>query len=337
MQNDLAALKKGQTPSGISLEKTATPQKLAVPPITKPVVPLPPPPSPISVQLGKTQIAKPLNQPTPLTPLVKKLPLTPMTTNGIAVPKTSSLVNRKNLGLLVVSLVIVGGGIASYFIYSKYSREGSTPTPTVSISETPIPTPAPINDLLQIFGTGVSSIDLSSGTDPYLEITSKKQNVGAGELTFHRVNSGSETLSFFGFLSKLLVNHPTELDSLNDTNGLLLSMAGPMPGISTKPSLGVIVAIKNIEEVKSTMFAWEATAPQDLKGLLGITPDLKASPTFLDNIYQNIPIRYINFPANDSTLDYAVIGVSPDLNLLVITSSKNLIYSLIDLVNNVRR
>lgn len=344
MQDDLAAIQKGQSPTGVSLEKKSEPSIPIVPPVV-PKPPTPPVQPKIEVDLGKTHTSRPLNQTAPTVPTPPAPPskpsvvmpkTTPSTPSGIAVPQSSSI-SRRNIRLLILGAIIVLGTAGALF-YLRNTEEEITPTPTPVVIT---PTPTPLG-LESIFGNNIGYIHFLSGSNGYDAVNSTKQNVRPGELSFYRVNydhgNGEPpiNLSFADFLSRLLIAHPTEIDSINNNQSLLLGISGALPGVNNKSAVAIITTIPNNEVVKAGMTKWEASIPEDLKALFGINPTQKSSPTFSDNVYKGVAIRYMNFPNADSTIDYAIVSPSAGLNVLIITSSKNLIYSIIDLVSSSR-
>lgn len=90
--------------------------------------------------------------------------------------------------------------------------------------------------------------------------------------------------------------------------------------------LGLVIALKNNKDIFSGFNVWEKTMADDLKPLL-LREDIgqPASQVFQDNVYQDVSIRYLNFPKPDLSIDYAVIG-----NKLIITSSRASMYAAID-------
>lgn len=94
--------------------------------------------------------------------------------------------------------------------------------------------------------------------------------------------------------------------------------------------LGLVIDIQNFyeEPIFSLLRNWEPEMKTDLKLIfLATKPGPAATEEFQDNIYQNIAIRYLNFPHPDLTIDYAIID-----DKLVIATSKDSIYAVIDIL-----
>ena len=92
--------------------------------------------------------------------------------------------------------------------------------------------------------------------------------------------------------------------------------------------LAMVIAFAEGVDLSQELRIWEAGIKTDLKAFfLGL--DIEAQPAateeFQDNLYQDIAIRYLNFPAPDLSIDYAVVG-----NKLVMTTSRESMYASID-------
>mgnify|MGYP006281242327 CR=1 FL=1 len=91
--------------------------------------------------------------------------------------------------------------------------------------------------------------------------------------------------------------------------------------------LGLVVELTEGEsKVREMLSQWEKDMVKDLGSLL-LVDDIPESATesFQDNTYKEVPIRYINFPDSDLTIDYAVVD-----DKLVITTSKASMFEVID-------
>jgi len=92
--------------------------------------------------------------------------------------------------------------------------------------------------------------------------------------------------------------------------------------------LAIVIALAEGVDLSQELRNWEASIKTDLKAFfLGL--DIEVQPTateeFQDNIYQDIAIRYLNFPSPDLSIDYAIVD-----NKLVITTSRESMYAMID-------
>lgn len=105
--------------------------------------------------------------------------------------------------------------------------------------------------------------------------------------------------------------------------------SSPFAGGQYPGRIGLAIALKNganESELKNLLKSSEPMMPQALK-TFWFNPEIElpATPEFLDNIYQEIPIRYINFPFATLTLDYAVVK-----GYFLLTTSKESMYAALD-------
>ncbi|MFH2032796.1 MAG: hypothetical protein ABIJ40_19555, partial [Bacteroidota bacterium] len=90
--------------------------------------------------------------------------------------------------------------------------------------------------------------------------------------------------------------------------------------------LNLVIQVKNSEILKQRMKEWESTMLNNFsKFYIDDQPGEKASEAFLIDNYKGIDIRYINLPDTDLTLNYTIRN-----NLLIIGTSKQAIYSIVD-------
>jgi len=91
--------------------------------------------------------------------------------------------------------------------------------------------------------------------------------------------------------------------------------------------IAIIIKLKDINSAIKELSLWESTMENDLEPLFLAEKGEASSKSFKDNTYKDVKIRYLNFPNPDLTLDYAVYQSK---NYLLITASKDSMYSLID-------
>ena len=92
--------------------------------------------------------------------------------------------------------------------------------------------------------------------------------------------------------------------------------------------LGMVIALEQGVDLSQELRIWEASIKTDLKSFflsLDIEVQPMATEEFQDNLYQDIAIRYLNFPMPDLSIDYAIVN-----NKLVITTSQESMYATID-------
>ncbi len=92
--------------------------------------------------------------------------------------------------------------------------------------------------------------------------------------------------------------------------------------------LAIVIALVEGVDLSQELRNWETSIKTDLESFfLGL--DIEVQPTateeFQDNLYQDIVIRYLNFPSPDLSIDYAIVG-----NKLVMTTSRESMYATID-------
>jgi len=95
--------------------------------------------------------------------------------------------------------------------------------------------------------------------------------------------------------------------------------------------VGLIMSMGQSSDLVQNLKAWEETMVADIRSFIFKDKTLESAiEGFQDNIYNEVTIRYINFPTSDLSIDYALIG-----NKLVITTSKDSMYAIIDaLISN---
>ncbi|TRZ81275.1 hypothetical protein D4R86_02865 [bacterium] len=117
---------------------------------------------------------------------------------------------------------------------------------------------------------------------------------------------------------------PSNVDKKLSENYNLFFYGQPEDG----PRAVLIFKVDNITGLKDEMFLWEETMIYDLKKLfLGINYEEVASASYLDNVYKDISIRYLNLPEHDLTMDYAIM---PGKNYLILSTSRESIWATID-------
>jgi len=92
--------------------------------------------------------------------------------------------------------------------------------------------------------------------------------------------------------------------------------------------LAMVIALAEGVDLSQELRNWETSIKTDLKAFfLGLDIEVQpiATEEFQDNLYQDIAIRYLNFPSPDLSIDYAVVG-----DKLVITTSRESMYAVID-------
>ena len=327
MQEDISAIKKGQTPAGFQIEKQSEKDIVPPPETPGPKITMPPKPAP-EIRLGELEKSRPfpgIKPPSP-PPMPAVPPAGPVPKPaGLSVPMGGGI-NKKRLIFLAAGLVIVAFLIWFFALRGLLVPEVAvSPTPTLSV--TPTSTPVSIEDSFSI----VDSVSISLGADfttRFDNSINKEPLISSREPALYKVlnpTSGNRyTLS--EFLSGLLVQAPTELSAATN-NSFFLSVIDKSDNVD---GYGLLIELNDPASALTAMGNWEGTMSQDLKDLFLLNLAKAAITTFLDNTYQGVAIRYRNFPDPNKTIDYAVVAAKNGKTYLVITNSREHIYSVID-------
>jgi hypothetical protein len=327
MQEDIAAIKKGQPPIGFQVEKQSERDIKPTTEISGPKITPPPRPAP-EVRLGELEKAKPLPgaKPPPAAPLPPPPPvkLPPAMGPKLAVPAAGGT-NWKRL-IFLIGIVAVVAFLVWFFVL----RAPTGPEVTVSPTPTSTPTATPLS--IESDFSIVSSASVSLGanfTTRFDNSINKEPLISSREPGLYKVfePSSGKRYMFSELLDGLLIPVPAELASAAYDTNFYLSV---LYKSDNKDGYGFIVELKESAAALAALGNWEGTMTQDLKDLFLFNPARAASTTFLDNSYQDVAIRYRNFPDPGLTIDYAVITAGNGKNYLVITNSREHIYAIID-------
>ena len=349
MSSDISSLKSGQQLSGIPMPRKIEDRPLIQPlPTIKSTVPNAPAQNTpwAKIEMGQLEKSATLNNRPSASQASgqssnKPLPPPP----PITIPERKVGVNRNVMfsGIAVVALIVLG---AYWFFILRTPSEPivEIPTPTPVKSETPTPTPTPT--LGSIITGQPIAVELPASGDPQVTFKNslKSSSISAGKIQSINpsIKSGEviTTLKPDALLDKLLVTYPTaikpvlaEQDSYFyyfgqsetfNTKGVLT------PGAPTSQRLVVISEVKNSTLVIESMKTWETTMPADLNLFFDLGYKKGAKTTFLDNLYKGNSIRYVNFPWPDKSIDYSFIRASNGKSYLVMSNSRQAMYSAID-------
>lgn len=220
----------------------------------------------------------------------------------------------KFLFILIIILIAIGVG---GFLYWQGTRE-PTPEPEPEPEPQPI---TPSESLILVDETKIASVSAKLNLLGLLEQESELEQQSGSFKRIAVLKNEQEFLSLTELFQRLKINVlPYVQTELKENYTLVLySQNG-------KRHLGLITEIENITNLKEQLRFWEQTIVDDLENFfLGRVRGEPATPNFLDNIYKEVAIRYINFPEPDLTIDYAVVD-----NFFVLTTSKEAIYRIID-------
>lgn len=266
--------------------------------------PVPPPPAPPSFRssirtmeqdLGKTPTAS-ARSPVSL-PLPSKAPAPA----SINIPPPDSSPGGHKTIWVVVGLFVLAMAVVAFLLF-RGSDEDATPTP----SETASPTPSPL---------GFDDIFISAGTlEGDLETAISGQSLATGEIKILSYNSAP-------------VVFPQDVANNIDQGRQYITLFGKPDGSIGR---GIAVRITDREQAQSALTTWESTMARDLKTFFQLNTQRSASDGFLGNTYQNILIRYRNFPDALSSVDYAMVGVPNGDTYLLFTNTRDHMFSMID-------
>ncbi|OGM96821.1 MAG: hypothetical protein A2816_00375 [Candidatus Yanofskybacteria bacterium RIFCSPHIGHO2_01_FULL_39_44] len=341
MASDLDKLRKGQKPLGEEVGKEVVRPQPHLPPLpTAPATP---------IQPVKTQ---PETRP-PLTEeqhhhterIITKEEL-PAFLGGTRPSKTYKPKEEKveygliakviGSGLTTGVVITVVLALITYFMisYLFFNEEGvivTTPTP---ITTTPPPNTG-LNEINSIFSgvttTSFAISDQIENTIPNLKVFIENQVLETKELKRLNITSQSgETLLFKEMLSLLTKSLPQELEDFIEENHMTLIYRQEEllseDSLSNK-RLVFIVNISDPDAVSKILKEWEPTMPNDFKNIFDLDLTQATSPNFLDNDRRGIKIRYKNFPLPDRSIDYSIVSSLTGRYYLIITNSRESMYS----------
>jgi len=218
-------------------------------------------------------------------------------------------------GVIILLVILIAGGGLFYWLGRK------TPSLTPTPEEKEIVTPQPSAPIISVNETKIISLVSDKSLFELLKEEAKSEQPIATLKRIAVLKNEKEFLSAREILQNLEVSIPPYAlsDFGNNYNLVLYSQ-------STGKRLGIIIELQNPENLKEQLRNWETSLLDDFKNFYPVqVPGPRASQTFLNDIHQNVAIRYVNLPASTLTLNYTILS-----NFLVIGTSKELIYTIID-------
>ncbi len=328
MASDLENVKKGQTPGGFGVKKAERSVLKPSPKIglesKKEAAPITPP----------TELPKPkISLPTQLPPKIER-PET--TTPPTAPPKKRGGVLK--WVIIVLVLAIIGYGI-TWFLFIRDTEEPEpSPTPTITV------TPAP-QSLQDVFGVLGEFVVTSDQFDPFKELlfSIDAQLIELNETkAFVIVDEQGRIYELNDALMLLGVDLPDSLTSNIDLRDYVMIVYGQTEEFDNQGNLvvtsgsaarfkriGFVIKINDTAVVEESMLQWEDIMVDELGNLFSLA-DRNPSGAFGSSIYNGVNVRYRNFPHPDLSIDYALASSFTGNNYLVITNSREAIYSSVD-------
>lgn len=241
-------------------------------------------------------------------------------------------------GIITTIVIATAVYFLIYYFFIKEEAVIATPIPTPVLTE-PSPT-AEINELETIFGMVLSSTFVlpEDSRRTISEFKSFMSRVYLAEKEFRRADfrtlAAQERPAFSDLINGLSVNYPSELKNLIEENNNMVLLYGQSESFNAKVEPGkrlvFITEIKDVDKISVLMRSWESTIASDLQNIFDIDAFKQASIVFLDNDRQGVKIRYKNFPLPDKSIDYAVVSSLTGRHYLLLTNSRESMYSPID-------
>jgi hypothetical protein len=342
MADDMSVFKKKGLPAA-QIKESKIEQKKTAPPVGLPVVesvkkPVLPSLSPKSSQ--PSIVSKPV--------LSKEKPKQEIK------PKVSEIKitkNRLKFLFSALAIILIMGGLGGFFYWWNYLRS-VTPLAIhyqcqdyqcVSVEEEGEDQCQINGDCQLVEPTVPESLIPIAGTQT-IELVVEQENLLLGQL---KSVAAEEQVS--NTIKRILVKLVDQQEKkYADLNTLILALRINIPEnilSAAKPSenktgnyalfsysqtegnrLGIVIKMRESDTLVQDLKNWEEAIVTDLRPLL-LVEELSSAATeeFQDNIYQEIPIRYINLPAPDLSIDYALVGGN-----LVIATSRESMYAAID-------
>jgi hypothetical protein len=335
-----------------------TPPPTPIPSLPRPTTApsLPPTPTPITPSPAVPSTA-PAALPRPAQFIFQpKIPAKP------AIAEETPIDIKKILLIALPSILVLALIGAGFWVFWQKEPPKASPSPTLTL--TPSPTKSPVTTPTALFKTDSQKI-IELKTDPEKNLEQAlREFIQTDEPTGNFVqillkNNQGEFLSLKNFiiLAKLdIFDLPTQKcqtgqscsgastlkeQVLLDNFSLFVYSQAPVntsPFLAGKNQgrLGLIIPLKNEaaslttssseEQLKQSLKDLEQFLPSGFKFLLPDAQErIPTTPLFLDNLYQNIAVRYLNLPDPNLSFDYAVFDQK-----IILTTSKESMYAIID-------
>ncbi|MFZ5559559.1 MAG: hypothetical protein ACOZAL_02075 [Patescibacteria group bacterium] len=245
------------------------------------------------------------------------LPPSPLEVEELKIPEPTyapvTPVSKKKIFIFsLIILIVLGVGVGVFFILKGKETPPLPPPPTTTQPSAP---------LISMNETKIITLLAEKSL---FETLKEEAKLDQPIRTFKRIailKNEKEFLSLVEIFQNLEIPIPPyALTNLKENYNLVLFSQ------TTGKRLGLLVEIQNPENLKEQLSNWEPTMLDDFKNFYpSQLPGARASQTFLDDIYQEVAIRYVNLPYSTLTLNYTILN-----NILVIGTSKELMYTSID-------
>ena len=258
------------------------------------------------------------------------------------------LINNLPKMITVISIALLVMGIGAFFYWWNYIREVPVILTHFECQN---------EQCIEIEGEGENECKINGDCEPKLpEIKISSDNIETIELELEKADTFLDRLEailnteqnkgeFKVILLKLIENKKTryaDFDSFVSISRLSIpegiretvnksNISGNSYnlfsyGDGEKNRIGLIIDMEESDKFLGELKNWENTIINDIKPILfkDALSDV-ATEEFQDNIYKEIPLRYINIPTPDLSVDYAIINKK-----LIIATSKESMFAIID-------
>ncbi len=363
MEDDLNALKKGQSPAGVGVQKQPEPTQISSAPLPpKPVlpkkeepsqganlvfppkvvipspsvnipkIPMPPKPRASGGMFSSPTSSRP--NPPPLSPLPKS-GSDPFAKAQISIPPP--LRPKLSPTVLIISLAVLG--IVGFSVWFVIFHQPAAPdvgnNPTSIASSTPVSTPLPA---IETVFSKVDSVTmpLSDSFFKDLELKTNVQGLANREVGLYKIlnSTTSERYSLSQLSDGISMKMPLEIISAVDNSTPYVAMMNKSNG---KISYGLIAKVTTTPNVTNALSVWESVMATNLNKLFGLGVISPSASSFQDNkvSYPGVNIRYLNFPDPELTIDYTVVPAPNGENYLVITNSREQMFAIIERIKTI--
>lgn len=317
MESDLEALKRGQSPTGVNVEKKTTPD---LPGITVPQAPK----TPLSPQPS-------LPKPTPLAPFPSApKPASPAGKPAFSVPQTGGgmLGNKKLIIIGIAVLVLVGGFFSWYFIWRSDGQDVAySPTPTPSISETPMP-----NTFEPEFGTP-TDIVVSRGYPNFADLvmseilTVSEPDALPGEFRPYTIVDNENSKYTLGeFFSELgVTSEVASSEAFNTLNWILVTYGHNDENSVLVNRLFIVLETGDMASVPMLNWELDNRLVNDMADLFGYQP---IQTGLVSDVYNGLNFKFAKLLSRDMGISYVTFG-----DYLVIASSRDSFRAAVDALN----
>jgi len=308
---------KIETPTPTPTPKTKLITKSVLPEIEDFIVPTPPPqPITESIKTEKTRIEE-------LKKELKTEKIEKLKTENIFESESYAKTGKKTLWLLLSGIILLILIILGFLYWQGLRAETNQTPPPIINNEPQIPDP-----LISVDETKTLKIENNISLLILLEdepnINPLKTFRRIVPIKFSAITGKEEILTLSDLIKELNISvYPYVLSEFK--NNYTLVLYGQE---ENEKRLGLIIEVNNSDNVRTQSKLWEPTMAENLYNLfLGEQPQIFTNKNFSDGDHREIPIRFINFPSPDISMDYAVLN-----NLFIFSTSKESIRAIIDRV-----